>query len=286
MRINSTPSHSPSAAKAAQIEKPSSANIKSQAPLFTSTGGKDQNLVSQLPQLLLSINSLQRLVTLLSNPLNSGSARLATSPSNSLNTIFQQLFAPQNQASLIAWLQQGGERKPLALLLQQLSQPQSQLNQWLKTLSPEQQQDIPALLRLAAEQRGPETQRTQDTNSIYLQWPINNNQSIDIQIKNEHEDSKSNADKNINSCWTVKLALPIGAIDILNVTAQWKNNILTTVFETVNPLLLHKIEQVSPLLFSRMAQLGINCESPKFMQAQDKESNDHLASSNGLLIKV
>ena len=286
MRINSTPSHSPSAAKAAQIEKPSSANIKSQAPLFTSTGGKDQNLVSQLPQLLLSINSLQRLVTLLSNPLNSGSARLATSPSNSLNTIFQQLFAPQNQASLIAWLQQGGERKPLALLLQQLSQPQSQLNQWLKTLSPEQQQDIPALLRLAAEQRGPETQRTQDTNSIYLQWPINNNQSIDIQIKNEHEDSKSNADKNINSCWTVKLALPIGAIDILNVTAQWENNILTTVFETVNPLLLHKIEQVSPLLFSRMAQLGINCESPKFMQAQDKESNDHLASSNGLLIKV
>lgn len=286
MRINSTPSHSPSAAKAAQIEKPSSANIKSQAPLFTSTGGKDQNLVSQLPQLLLSINSLQRLVTLLSNPLNSGSARLATSPSNSLNTIFQQLFAPQNQASLIAWLQQGGERKPLALLLQQLSQPQSQLNQWLKTLSPEQQQDIPALLRLAAEQRGPETQRTQDTNSIYLQWPINNNQSIDIKIKNEHEDSKSNADKNINSCWTVKLALPISAIDILNVTAQWENNILTTVFETVNPLLLHKIEQVSPLLFSRMAQLGINCESPKFMQAQDKESNDHLASSNGLLIKV
>ncbi|KJG03705.1 hypothetical protein [Photobacterium angustum] len=286
MRINSTPSHSPSAANAAQIEKPSSGNIKSQTPLFTSTGGKDQNLVSQLPQLLLSINSLQRLVTLLSNPLNSGSARLATSPSNSLNTIFQQLFAPQNQASLIAWLQQGGERKPLALLLQQLSQPQSQLNQWLKTLSPEQQQDIPALLRLAAEQRGPETQRTQDTNSIYLQWPINNNQSIDIKIKNEHEDSKSNADKNINSCWTVKLALPIGTIDILNVTAQWKNNILTTVFETVNPLLLHKIEQVSPLLFSRMAQLGINCESPKFMQAQDKESNDHLASSNGLLIKV
>ena len=286
MRINSTPSHSPSAAKAAQIEKPSSSNIKSQAPLFTSTGGKDQNLISQLPQLLLSINSLQRLVTLLSNPLNSGTAKLATSPSNNLNTIFQQLFAPQNQASLIAWLQQGGERKPLALLLQQLSQPQSQLNQWLKTLSPEQQQDIPALLRLAAEQRGPETQRTQDTNSIYLQWPINNNQSIDIKIKNEHEDSNSNADKNINSCWTVKLALPIGAIDILNVTAQWKNSTLTTVFETVNPLLLHKIELVSPLLFSRMAQLGINCESPKFRQAQDKESNDHLASSNGLLIKV
>ncbi|EAS64022.1 hypothetical protein L4D04_08790 [Photobacterium angustum] len=286
MRINLTPPHSPSAAKAAQVEKPLSGNINSQSPLLTSAGGKEQNLISQLPQLLLSINSLQRLVTLLSNPLNSGTAKLATSPSNSLNTIFQQLFAPQNQASLIAWLQQGGERKPLAKLLQQLSQPQSQLNQWLKTLSPEQQQDIPALLRLAAEQRGPETQRTQDTNSIYLQWPINNNQSIDIKIKNEHEDSKSNADKNINSCWTVKLALPIGAIDILNVTAQWKNSTLTTVFETVNPLLLHKIEQVSPLLFSRMTQLGINYESPKFLQAQDKESNDHLASSNGLLIKV
>ncbi|PQJ67504.1 hypothetical protein [Photobacterium angustum] len=286
MRINLTPPHSPSAAKAAQVEKPLSGNINSQSPLFTNAGGKEQNLISQLPQLLLSINSLQRLVTLLSTPLNSGTAKLATSPSNSLNTIFQQLFAPQNQASLIAWLQQGGERKPLALLLQQLSQPQSQLNQWLKTLSPEQQQDIPALLRLAAEQRGPETQRTQDTNSIYLQWPVNNNQSIDIKIKNEHEDSSSNADKNINSCWTVKLALPIGAIDILNVTAQWKNSTLATVFETVNPLLLHKIEQVSPLLFSRMSQLGINCESPKFLQASEKESNDHLASSNGLLIKV
>ncbi|PSV28786.1 MULTISPECIES: hypothetical protein [unclassified Photobacterium] len=286
MRINLTPSHPPSAANTAQIEKPLSDNRKSQAPLFTRSGEKEQNLISQLPQLLLSINSLQRLVTLLSNPLNSGTAKLATSPSNNLNTIFQQLFAPQNQTSLITWLQQGGERKPLAQLLQQLSQPQSQLNQWLKTLSPEQQQDIPALLRLAAEQRGPETQRTQDTNSIYLQWPMNNNQSIDIKIKNENEDSDSNADKSINSCWTVKLALPIGAIDILNVTAQWKNSTLTTVFETVNPLLLHKIEQVSPLLFSRMAQLGINCESPKFLQAQDKESNDPLASSNGLLIKV
>ncbi|PSV46522.1 hypothetical protein [Photobacterium sp. GB-36] len=286
MRINLTPSHPPSAANTAQIEKPLSDNRKSQAPLFTRSGEKEQNLISQLPQLLLSINSLQRLVTLLSNPLNSGTAKLATSPSNNLNTIFQQLFAPQNQTSLIAWLQQGGERKPLAQLLQQLSQPQSQLNQWLKTLSPEQQQDIPALLRLAAEQRGPETQRTQDTSSIYLQWPMNNNQSIDIKIKNENEDSNSNADKSINSCWTVKLALPIGAIDILNVTAQWKNSTLTTVFETVNPLLLHKIEQVSPLLFSRMAQLGINCESPKFLQAQDKESNDPLASSNGLLIKV
>ncbi|PSV40676.1 hypothetical protein [Photobacterium sp. GB-210] len=286
MRINLTPSHPHSAAKTAQIEKPLSDNRKSQAALFTRSGGKEQNLISQLPQLLLSINSLQRLVTLLSNPLNSGTAKLATSPSNNLNTIFQQLFAPQNQTSLITWLQQGGERKPLAQLLQQLSQPQSQLNQWLKTLSPEQQQDIPALLRLAAEQRGPETQRTQDTSSIYLQWPMNNNQSIDIKIKNENEDSDSNADKSINSCWTVKLALPIGAIDILNVTAQWKNSTLTTVFETVNPLLLHKIEQVSPLLFSRMAQLGINCESPKFLQAQDKESNDPLASSNGLLIKV
>ncbi|PSW75424.1 hypothetical protein C9J41_01895 [Photobacterium sp. GB-50] len=286
MRINLTPSHPHSAAKTAQIEKPLSDNRKSQAALFTRSGGKEQNLISQLPQLLLSINSLQRLVTLLSNPLNSGTAKLATTPSNNLNTIFQQLFAPQNQTSLIAWLQQGGERKPLAQLLQQLPQPQSQLNQWLKTLSPEQQQDIPALLRLAAEQRGPETQRTQDTSSIYLQWPINNNQSIDIKIKNEPEDSKSNADKSINSCWTVKLALPIGAIDILNVTAQWKNSTLTTVFETVNPLLLHKIEQVSPLLFSRMAQLGINCKSPKFLQAQDKESNDPLASTNGLLIKV
>lgn len=283
MRINLTPPHPPSTVQAAQVEKPLSGNINSQSPLFTSAGVKEQNLISQLPQLLLSINSLQRLVTLLSTPLNSGTAKLATSPSNSLNTIFQQLFAPQNQASLIAWLQQGGERKPLALLLQQLSQPQSQLNQWLKTLSPEQQQDITALLRLAAEQRGPETQRT---NSIYLQWPINNNQSIDIKIKNEHEDSSSNADKNINSCWTVKLALPIGAIDILNVTAQWKNNTLATVFETVNPLLLHKIEQVSQLLFSRMSQLGISCESPKFLQASEKESNDHLASSNGLLIKV
>ncbi|EAR56185.1 hypothetical protein SKA34_02329 [Photobacterium sp. SKA34] len=285
MRINSTPSNPPSPVKSAQIEKPLSGNINSQSPLFNSPGGKEQNLISQLPQLLLSINSLQRFVTLLSTPLDSGTAKLVP-PSNSLNTIFQQLFAPQNQASLIHWLQQGGERRPLAQLLQQLSQPQSLLNQWLKTLSPEQQQDIPALLRLAAEQRGPEIQRTQDTNSIYLQWPINNNQSIDIKIKNEHEDSSSNAVKNINSCWTVKLALPIGAIDILNVTAQWKNSTLTTLFETINPLLLHKIEQVSPLLFSRMAQLGINCESPKFLKASDKESNDNLATSNGLLIKV
>ncbi|WP_305464828.1 hypothetical protein [Photobacterium leiognathi] len=286
MRINSTPSHTANAAQAAPSDKPQTSGIGHQTPLLASLQTKASNPVSQLPQLLLSINSLQRLVTLLFNPLNSGTAKLTTPLPNNLNAIFQQLFAPNNQASLIAWLQQGGERKPLAQLLQQLSQPQSPLNQWLKTLSLDQQQDVTALLRLAGEQRGPETQRSQESNTIHLQYPVSNEQFIDIKVKNESDNSNSNADKNINSCWTVKLTLPIGAIDILNVTAQWKNRALNTAFSTSNAALLARVEKVTPLLLARMKQLGITCEAPSFQHQPNTDVEAENISHTGLHIKV
>lgn len=286
MRINSTPSHTANAAQAAPTDKPQASSIGRQTPLLASLETKASNPVSQLPQLLLSINSLQRLVTLLFNPLNSGTAKLTTPLPNNLNAIFQQLFAPNNQASLIAWLQQGGERKPLAQLLQQLSHPQSPLNQWLKTLSLDQQQDVTALLRLAGEQRGPETQRAQESNSIHLQYPISNEQFIDIKVKKDSDDSSSNADKNINSCWTVKLTLPIGAIDILNVTAQWENSTLNTAFSTTNAALLTRVEKVTPLLLARMKQLGITCKTPSFQHQLNTDIEAEHISHTGLLIKV
>lgn len=286
MRINSTPSHTANAAQAAPSDKPQTSGIGHQTPLLASLQTKASNPVSQLPQLLLSINSLQRLVTLLFNPLNSGTAKLTTPLPNNLNAIFQQLFAPNNQASLIAWLQQGGERKPLAQLLQQLSQPQSPLNQWLKTLSLDQQQDVTALLRLAGEQRGPEMQRSQESNTIHLQYPVSNEQFIDIKVKNESDNSNSNADKNINSCWTVKLTLPIGAIDILNVTAKWKNSALNTAFSTSNAALLARVEKVTPLLLARMKQLGITYEAPSFQHQPNTDVEAENISHTGLHIKV
>ncbi|PST94757.1 hypothetical protein C9I86_00360 [Photobacterium sp. NCIMB 13483] len=240
--------------------------------------------ISQLPQLLLSMNSLQRLVTNLLIPLNLGTVKSPHSTPHVLQQLFNQLLLPNNQATLITWLQHNTGHQTLATLLQQLSQPSSLLNQWLGQLGPEQQQEFSALLRLAGEQRGPENQRSPDNNNIHLQWVQDNGQTVLLQINNRSQ-KKTNAVKNNNSQWTVKLSLPIGAIDIMNVIACWHQQQLSTCFECSNKTLLHHIERGTPYLISRLQQLGINSTPPQYKLAPPQQQHQPAVAS-GLSIKV
>ena len=256
----------------------------SRLPLTIITPANQSNLISQLPQLLLSMNSLQRLVTTLLIPLNLGTAKSPKSVSSSLQQLFNQLLLPNNQPTLIHWLQHNTDHKTLAKLLVQLSQPSSQLNQWLQQISSEQQQQFTALLRLASEQRGPENQRSPENNNIHLQWVQDNGQTIQLQIDNKQQ-KKTNTDKDNNKQWTVKLSLPIGAIDSMNVIARWHQQQLSTQFECANRQLLHHIERVTPYLISRLQQLGITSTPPQYKLLTHQQENSS-STPTGLSIKV
>ncbi len=129
MRINLTLPYSKAKAQTVPAEKSLSGKVTHSLQNSVPSSTKTQNLVSQLPQLLLSINSLQRLAALLFSPLNADTTKPFIPIPKNIQPLFQQLFSPKNQTSLISWLQQGGERKPLAQIIQQLSKPESPLNE-------------------------------------------------------------------------------------------------------------------------------------------------------------
>lgn len=250
----------------------------------TITANNQSNLISQLPQLLLSMNSLQQLVTNLLIPLNSGTVKPLHSVPPSLQQLFKQLLLPNNQPALINWLQHNTGNQTLATLLLQLSQSSSPLNLWLSQLHSEQKQEFIALLRLASEQRGPENQRSPDNNNIHLQWVQENGQTIQLQINKQYQ-KKTNTDKDNNNQWTVKLSLPIGVIDSMNVIACWHQQQLSTRFECANRQLLLHIERVTPYLISRLQQLGISCTPSQYKLITHQQENTPPAAS-GLSIKV
>ena len=191
---------------------------------------------------------------------------------------------PNNQPALISWLQHNTGHQTLATLLLQLSQSSSPLNQWLSLLNSDQQQEFTALLRLASEQRGPENHRSPDNNNIYLQWVQDNGQTVQVQINKQHH-KKKNTNQNNNNKWTVKLSLPIGEIDSMNVIACWHQQQLSTHFECTNRKLLHHIERVTPHLISRLQQLGITSTPPQYKLLTHQQENSPSVSS-GLSIKV
>ncbi|WP_256383078.1 hypothetical protein [Photobacterium toruni] len=270
--------------KLPKIEMVNPAFKTSQVELPPIIANSNSKLISQLPQLLLSMNSLQRLVTNLLIPLNLGTAKSPHSIPSSLQLLFNQLLLPNNQPTLIHWLQHNIGHQTLATLLLQLSQPSSPLSQWLNQLSSEQQQEFTALLRLAGEQRGPESQRSLDNNNIHLQWVQDNGQTIWLQL-HSHQQQKKNTVKDNNNKWTVKLSLPIGTIDSMNVIACWSQQQLSTHFECTNQMLLHHIERVTPYLISRLQQLGINSTAPHYKLLTQQQPNTPPAPS-GLSIKV
>ncbi|WP_058119897.1 hypothetical protein [Photobacterium kishitanii] len=270
--------------KLSTIERITSIPKTSHLLSSTITANNQSNLISQLPQLLLSMNSLQRLVTNLLIPLNLGTAKSSQSIPSSLQQLFSQLLLPNNQSTLISWLQHNTDHQTLAVLLLQLSQSSSPLNQWLNQLNSEQKQEFMALLRLASEQRGPENQRSPDNNNIHLQWVQENGQTIQLQI-NKQPQNKKNTVKDNNNQWTVKLSLPIGAIDNMNVTACWHQQQLSTRFECANQQLLLRIERVTPYLISRLQQLGINSTPPQYKLLTRQQENTPPTPS-GLSIKI
>lgn len=281
MRIDPPLSQTVKSTKTPTREQPIFAGTQRPTALPAAHTDNALRLGLQLAELLQTINGLQRLVTVLFDKTNT----VTTSIPTSLTTLFQQLLFPSNQRSLIMWLQQGGERKALAALITQLGQSQSPLNQWLNTLPSDQHHDIAAFLRLAGEQRMPEGQRAQDTHAICLQWPTHDAQSIDITIKKDDKNTNKN-DKNINSVWTIQLALPIGAIGQLNVKAQWKNHTLATHFDTPNAALLTRVKALSPLLLKRLTQLGIDCDEPKFQVIAQAITDSPATPRSSVSIKV
>ncbi|MEC6795930.1 hypothetical protein VXS03_02555 [Photobacterium sp. S4TG1] len=284
MQIKTLPNMPTSLEKLSTIETVNEVSKPSHLESSSIIANNHSKFISQVPQLLLSMNSLQRLVTNLLVPLNLGTVKSTQSTPQLLQQLFNQLLLPNNQATLITWLRHNTGHQTLATLLLQLSQPSSLLNQWLSQLSPEQQQEFSALLRLAGEQRGPESQRSPDNNNIHLQWVQDNGQTVLLQINNRSH-KKTNVVKNNNSQWTVKLSLPIGAIDIMNVIACWHQQQLSTCFECTNQTLLHHIERVTPYLISRLQQLGINSTPPQYKLAITQQHNLPAVAS-GLSIKV
>ncbi|MCD9523167.1 hypothetical protein GLP14_10085 [Photobacterium carnosum] len=284
MQTKISPNQSIFIEKPSKIEMVNIASKTSHIELPTIITSSNSKLISQLPQLLLFMNSLQQLVTNLLIPLNLGTVKSTHVAPQPLQQLFNQLLLPNNQPALINWLQHNIGNKTLATLLLQLSQSSSPLSQWLNQLSPEQQQEFTALLRLAGEQRGPENQRSPDNNNIHLQWVQANGQTISLQVNN-HQPKKTNTVKNNNNKWTVKLSLPIGTIDKMNVLACWHQQQLSTRFECANQTLLHHIERVTPYLISRLQQLGINSTPPHYKLIIQQPQNMPPALS-GLLIKV
>ena len=284
MQIKTLPNQPSFIEKLSTIESVNVASKPSHLESSSIIANNHSKFISQLPQLLLSMNSLQQLVTNLLIPLNLGTVKSAHSTPQPLQQLFNQLLLPNNQATLMTWLQHNTGHQTLATLLQQLSQPSSLLNQWLSQLSPEQQQEFTALLRLAGEQRGPENQRSPDNNNIHLQWVQDNGQTVLLQINNRSQ-KKTNTVKNNNSQWIVKSSLPIGAIDIMNVIACWHQQQLSTRFECANQKLLHHIERVTPYLISRLQLLGINNAPPQYKLIPHQQQHQPTGAS-GLSIKV
>ena len=284
MQTKLLPNHPPIIEKNSTIKRVTATSNTSHLISPAITAINQSHLISQLPQLLLSMNSLQRLVTNLLLPLNLGTAKSTHSAPQALQQLFSQLLLPNNQAALITWIQHNTSYQSLATLLLQLSQPSSSLNQWLITLTDDQQQQFTALLRLAGEQRGPEKQRSTDNHNLQLQWVQDNGQTILLHVNNQQK-KKTNTAKDNNNQWTVKLSLPIGAIDNMNVVACWHQQQLSTQFESANQQLLQRIKRVTPYLIARLQQLGINSTPPHY-KLITHQPEKHQQAPSGLSIKV
>lgn len=232
---------------------------------------------TQLSQLLSRFDALQRLFTTLS--------LVSSLPGHSPSLITQllpQLFIPQHQTRLINWLKHGAGNQALGEILAQLAIPQSTLNQWLDKLPDNHQDDLKALLRLAAEQRAMEPTKGGDDTAIQLHFPQLNGREIQLEIR--HQPAKpQNKEKVSPRQWTVNLTLPVGLSDSFYATAIGCDNQLNLVFESENAAVIQRVEHLSPLLFERLATMGIKTNTVNFRM---RSAASTPLSAQGLSIKV
>ncbi|MGF1758371.1 hypothetical protein L4D76_10565 [Photobacterium sagamiensis] len=241
------------------------------------TSAKMSNQTTQLDQLLFRLDALQRLFTTLSLV-----SSLPGRPPSPITQLLPQLLIPQHQALLVNWLKHGAGNKVLGEILTQLANPQSMLIQWLDALPESHQDDIKALLRLAAEQRVTEPAKDLDNTAIQLYLPQPSGREIQLKIRQQQANTNSKK-KDLPRKWTVELTLPVGPSDAFSATAIWCDDQLSLAFESENAAMIDRVEHLSPLLFERLGAMGITTDTVNFRVSQAASSP---SPANGLLIKV
>ncbi|PSW07572.1 hypothetical protein [Photobacterium lipolyticum] len=235
-----------------------SADVK-EVKAFSGTNSQ----TTQLAQLLFRFDALQRLFTTLS--LVSSLPGRSPSP---ITQLLPQLLIPQHQALLVNWLKHGAGNKMLGEILTQLATPKSTLNQWLQTLPESHQDDLKALLRLAAEQRVGEPPQHSDDTVIQLLFPQPSGRELRLKI--HHQQANANRKhKDLPSKWMVELTLPVGSSDAFNATAVWCDGRLNLAFESENAAMIDRVEHLSPLLLKRLGSMGITTDTIHFSVSQD-----------------
>ncbi|OZS45682.1 hypothetical protein ASV53_01950 [Photobacterium sanguinicancri] len=242
----------------------------------------EQNPHQRLQTLLTNLPALQRFVALLSS-LNTTS----TTPQNFTQQILSQLLLPNNQATLIPWLRQGAGQSAVQMLLQQLAIPNSTVYQWLSDLSPSDQNDFKALLRLAAEQRvALNAQQDSDIPTV-LQLHLAQAQGKEIKLHVWRDKAKSGSQKNEKQeSWHIDLTLPIGGSETLITKAVWKNQQLHLLFSSTSAQLLQRTELLAPHLTHRMQSLGIATSNMSFKQESKTFDSEHNTTYTGLIAKI
>ncbi|MGF1726786.1 hypothetical protein [Photobacterium nomapromontoriensis] len=235
---------------------------------------------SQLQQLLLQMPVLQRLFTSVFTLTSS----LPASPNSPLPVLLSQLLLPENQATLIRWLQQGAGKQVLAQLLQQMQDPQSPLRQWLSHASTSQQDEFHALLKLVAEQRVMGNPQQKEGETLILQWPLLLPDKQEARLAIERHVTRQRRHGKVKPSWRIKLSLPVGSLGKLETTALWDGDQLALAFESTNTQLLQRTEQLAPLLNNRLAQLGITTSSTQFRFAPEPVVSESL--DYGIRVKV
>ncbi|MDX1302328.1 hypothetical protein [Photobacterium sp.] len=235
------------------------------------------NQTTQLTQLLFRLDALQRLFTILSL-----AASLPGRSPSPITAFLPQLLLPQHQGLLVTWLKHGAGNKVLGEMISQLANPQSTLSQWLHALPENHQNDVKALLRLAAEQRVAELPQQLDDTAIQLHFPQPSGREIQLKIRQQQARSNSKK-KGQPRKWTVELTLPVGPSDAFKATAIWCDDQLSLAFESENAAMIGRVEHLSPLLLERLGAMEITTNTVHFRAGK---SASVPSSTEGLLIKV
>ncbi|MGF1680382.1 hypothetical protein [Photobacterium minamisatsumaniensis] len=255
-------------------------SLNEQQPTYSTATNTHHSKQSQIDQLLQQMNVLQRLFTTL--PL--GFTAEKGSPSSPINQLLSQLLLPANQAHLIRWLQQGAGKSTLAELLLQTKNSQSPLRQWLGQLPLKQQEEVIALLKLAAEQRLAPPPATKDAEAVLVYWPLLQQTGKEAKLWIQRQPQSTSQPEQGKPNWTVRLTLPMEENSDLEAIAEWGGHQLGLKFESQSQALLTRTEQLSPFLLTRLEQLGLTAKSVQFNVVPKTGTEPTLAA--GILVKV
>ena len=260
------------------LKKVTENEMNNKSPQLVSPAPSSQQQISQLTQLLMKMNVLQRLFT----TFTAHSSVSTGAPPTLISNLFSQLLLPQNQTVLIQWLQQGAGKDALNQLIKQSTQVDSPLKQWLQEQPTDKQDEFRALLKLAVEQRL--APATKDNEITLLQLHLLQPNGRELLLSVERDSRSGTKEKNAKRPqWTVKLDLPVGSYDVVHTIAIWDQQKLALSFESENIQLLKRTEILSPLLTERLTMLGIRSEPANFKVRQSEVSEP---SAGGFSILV